>query len=243
MIPTVSVVMNTYNDDHVHLDHAIQSVLNQENVIIDLVICSVEGDCNTERLAKYPCRVIYIPKKEHVGRGPRGCYQQINYALKYCIGEWFTFISGNDTMHPYKCITEVSVCQSAGAKVCYSAYNMCRGNMDYIETIYFGPYNWAEHVRGNFVSDASMIRMEVLKELLPFREDQGNFAFWDLWLRLAITERDGDNSHYFVYNPTPTWNYRQNRGSMHSQRKKNIYTKMEYQQEKERFIQQYKGKR
>jgi hypothetical protein len=54
-----------------------------------------------------------------------------------------------------------------------------------------------------------------LKKYAPFSEKWGNFAYWDLWLR--IYQGEGD---VFIYNPQPTWNYCLSPNSLHIKRQK-----------------------
>ena len=78
------------------------------------------------------------------------------------------------------------------------------------------PYSRELHLRGNYVSDCSLVRWAVLRRYLPLREEWGNAAFWDLWLRVA----EGEGEEAFTYNPEPTWVYRITAGSRHMRRRR-----------------------
>ena len=88
---SVSVIMNTYNENRLYLVQAIEGYLNQEKINVDLIISIVEDDKNFNFIKeKYPNIILCIStKKEHPGRGVKGIFYQLNKATKYIKQDWF----------------------------------------------------------------------------------------------------------------------------------------------------------
>ena len=206
--PTVSVIINTYNEDPDKLRQAVQSYENQQGVNVQIIISTVRGDPS----------VSYGKKHTVICSEDPGIYEQLNAACNLIGGEWFCYASGNDVAEPTKCIKEINQCLKTGKLVCYSAYTIVDENLENPILRGFQQYSYQDHLVGNFVSDCAMINTNLLKKFLPFRNEQyGNHAYWDLWLR--IYENLGD---VFCYLPEATWKYRQESKSAHIQRKKNV---------------------
>lgn len=214
--------MNTVNEDRNYLNVAIESYLNQNGIEIELIISTVENDVNIDYIKEnYPkCVIVEIPLENHpISKGiksPLGSFLQLNHALKYMTGDWFTFASGNDFAYPYKCALEVESAKKADKLICYSAFNHVNSDGFFTRGASFHSYDREKHQKGNFVSDCAMIHKSIVDKYLPFRTELNNYAYWDLWLR--VYEGEGN---VFVYNSVPTWGYRQNQNSMHLERARN----------------------
>ena len=213
--------MNTVNEDRNYLVVAIDACLNQIGCDVELLISTVEGDKNINFIKeKYPSvLIVTMPLKDHplstVGKSPKGSFLQLNNALPYITGDWFTFASGNDFLYSNKFSLEIECCKNQGKEVCYSAYDYVNDNGDLIKHQYFHDYDFDKHMIGNFVADCSMISRRLVDKYLPFKVELNNYAYWDLWLRIRKEE-----GNVFTYNPVPVWGYRQDTNSMHVKRSK-----------------------
>lgn len=212
-----TVIMNTYNENETHLIQAIESYLKQEGADVELIISSIEGDKNEYIFKQFPVKVTYFPKDLHPGKCPLGSFLQLNSALKLMTGEWFCFASSNDIAKPNKIAQEIDYCQKARKLICYSAYQFADNDLNLGAVQPFYSYDYEKHLHGNFVSDCALIHKSIVDKYLPFKTEYNNYAYWDLWLR--VYEGEGN---VFVYNPNPTWVYRQSSTSMHVKRAKDL---------------------
>jgi len=210
-----SIIMNTFNEKIEYLIPAIESYLSQEGCEIELIISTIEDDVNVELIKeKYPeVKLEIMKRKDHPGKSPLGSFLQLNNALKHITGDWFCFASSNDLAYPFKIRKEIDTCMRFNRQVCYSAYNNINTVGAILDTIRFNDYNYKRHLQGNFVSDCALISTKLLNRYMPFNTDLNNYAYWDLWLRIYKGE-----GNVFIYNRTPTWQYRQNPDSMHLSR-------------------------
>jgi len=200
--PKVSVVMNSYNEKPKYLIEAIESYLNQKDVIVELIVSTVRGDSCIDICKKYPLKLV-------INEVP-GIYSQLNAGMKAATGDWITYASSNDKALDTKLIDEVNMCINNNKEVCYSSFYKCDPTLNVKSTMKFSPYNYETHLKGNFVSDCALFSKRLLDKYLPFEEEYGNFAYHSFWLR--VFEGEGD---VFVYNDNPTWLYRINNKSRH----------------------------
>ena len=206
----VTIIMNSYNDNQDQLKEAITGYQTQAiGCGIDFILSTVDNDPSIETAIAMDIEKISISPE-------RGIFKQLNHALQFAEGNWFCVASGNDKALPNKLIDEHKLLEKTGKLVCYSAFYSTDRTLNITSTNKFHPYNYKKHLVGNFVIDNAMVSMEVLKRYLPFREELGNDAFWDMWLR--IYEGEGD---VFVYNPVPNFLYRLDGKGRHFQKKKN----------------------
>jgi len=233
----VSVIMNTLNEDVELLQRSIESYLNQVRIDLQLIISTVAEDKNIPFIQnKYPeIQIIEMLKELHPFfhgiKSPKGSFLQLNNALPFVKGEWFTFASGNDYAYSNKLATEIELCIKREKEVCYSAYDMINSNNQLIKKIYFHEYDYKKHFTGNYVADSSVVSKRLVDKYLPFRVELNNYAYWDLWLR--IFEGEGD---VFCYNNHPTWAYMQDENSMHIKRWKDEKAMAEAEMDKERML-------
>jgi len=233
----VSVVMNTVNEDVFFLQRSIESYIQQVRVDMQLLISTVSGDKNIPFIQnKYPeIQIVEMPKELHPSfhgiKSPKGSFLQLNNALPFFKGEWFTFAGGNDYAYSNKLATEIELCIKREKEICYSAYDYINENNELIKKIYFREYDYEKHFIGNFVADSSIVSKRLVDKYLPFRVELNNYAYWDLWLR--IFEGEGD---VFCYNNHPTWAYMQDENSMHIKRWKDEKAMAEAEMDKERML-------
>ena len=204
----VSVVINSYNDDPNHLRAAINSYLNQIGVEVELIISTVQGD-KAISFAKAKGLKLVISEEP-------GIYRQLNAGIEKVSGDYFCFASGNDVAMRKKLKFEMDLLEKSGKSVCYSAFNVVDAKLMNHKTRSFHAYSYAKHLEGNFVSDCSLMKTEILNKYKPFNEIFDNMAFYDFWLRVA----EGEGEEAFLYNPVPTWLYRVTKDSKHVIRKK-----------------------
>ncbi len=207
MLPLVSIVINSYQNDPSHLKAALRSYLRQQDVKVQLIVSTVRGDSAVKICRRMKIRFVKNEKP--------GLYSQLNAALPLVKGEWFAYASGNDVALPTKLIDEIRCCCNSSGRVCYSAFYVADANLVAQRTATFYKYRYAQHLKVNFVSDLGLMRREVLDRFKPFREEYANHAYWDFWLRVA----EG-TTKAFVYNPKPEWIYRITNDSRHVRRTK-----------------------
>lgn len=209
--PGATVILNTYGDRPDELREAIESYLAQEDVAVQLVISTVEGDSALELVRSLytgepRVELSSIPLADHPGRGPEGIYLQLNRALACIRRPWWTYASGNDRALPSKLRDEIAACESSGKLVCYSSFFVGDRSLAVRRQARFQSYDFRAHLEKNFVSDCALVRTELLERLGGFRLECGNYAYWDFWLRAY--EACGE---IFAYNPKPEWIYRASR--------------------------------
>ena len=217
---TASIIINTYNDDQLLLDAAIDSYLEQKEVDIQIILTTVEGDPALETLnlkyanhSQIDCCICAL--EQHPGRGPEGIYFQLNAATALIKHHWFAYASGNDVALPTKIRDEIDICIAQNKKVCYSAFIVTDHRLNHRELRSFKNYDYDRHLKGNFVNDCALVESALLKKYLPFDETHGNHAYWDLWLRIFKGE-----GNVFSYNSKASWLYRTTQSSQHVMRRK-----------------------
>lgn len=93
-VPTVSVVMTTYNCVK-YLEHAVRSLQSQTLTNWELIVVddrSTDGtDVQLRALAEEDDRIVYLHNRHNVG-----CYAAKNTAIAYARGEWLTFHDADD---------------------------------------------------------------------------------------------------------------------------------------------------
>jgi len=222
--PIITVLVATMNERPEWLKKSLDSHL-ANHIDKQIIVSTFLQDKNISLLRQYENRnQIEINYCDHVkhskfGYSPCGVYFQINSALHLIRGKWFYYFSSNDYVSETKMKDELNMLNETSAKVCYSAFNVF-GEQDYKQKqrTFRSEYSYPAHIRGNYVSDASLVNVEMLRKYLPYRSDlYGNLAHWDLWLR--IFEGEGN---VFCYNSKPAFYYRQNFDSMHNKRKSAI---------------------
>ena len=203
-----SIVINTFGGNQKHLVEAVESCLNQKSVDIQLIVSTVTGDKSIKTLRRHNVELMINDRPS--------IYYQLNNALKKVKHEWWSYISGNDIMLPHKMSQEISLCIKKNKKICYSDYNVMNHDMSkHIKTNSFFDYSFQKQLEGNFVNDAATVHKDVLDKYGPLSEEFDNLGYWDFWLRIGKKHPE-----YFIYNPSPVFNYRLSNESRHVKRKK-----------------------
>ena len=209
MKPKVSVVMNCLQNQPDWLVVAVDSLLdNRDTVDLQLIISTVRGDPS---IALAKARGL-----EFVTTYRPSIYRQLNAALPLVTGDYFCCVAGNDKTLPDRFIREVSVLEiNEGKKVVYTAFSIADEDLNITGVNRYRPtYSYSAHLKGNYMADDSLMRREILDRYAPFRQEYGNYAYYDFWLRVAEGE-----GNVFVYYPEPTWIYRISKTSRHIRKK------------------------
>jgi hypothetical protein len=211
----VTVIMNTFNERIDWLKASIAVVSPQ----VDMLIVSVcEGDTNYEWLMKHTpdnVVVVVLPYSQQLGKCPQQSFRQINNAIAHVDTKYVSWTSSDDLMSASKYQDELDLLVGFDKKVCYSDYYMTDENLSVTKRISLGKYDHARHLKGNFVSDLSLMETALLTKYGLQGDKFRNYAFWDMWLR--IYEGEGD---VFINNAEPTWYYRQDPESTHIKRQR-----------------------
>ena len=230
MNPRVSIVMNSYRDDPSRLRAAIRSYRKQCGVQLQLIVSTVQGD--------RAIRIAQAKADKVVVNAHAGIYSQLNAALSHVTGDWYAYASGNDTALPTKLADEIALCEQQQKVVCYSDFRVVNEVDGTTTSTKFFEYDYARHLRGNFVSDLGLVRRDILDKYSPLREQYANMAYWDFWLRVA--EGEGD---VFVYNSKPEWVYYVTRSSRHVQRLSSVSARQENTMLRQRMLADHRNKR
>lgn len=227
-----TVIMNTYNENPIYLKQAIESYKTQKDV--QIIISTLEDDSNLKIYDNgYVDVVVFSSKKNHPGKCPKGSFYQLNRALEFIKGDYVCFASSNDVSLPKKLSMEQEMCIN-GKKVCYSSYIKTNANLKNRKLITFHDYDYKRHLQTNFVSDCTLIETELFLKYTPFDLELNNYAYWNLWLKIYQGE-----GNVFVYNPKPTWLYRQDEDSMHIKRRKDPTLVRKHKLDKAKMLSQY----
>jgi len=217
-MPYVTILINTFNERKEWLKQTINSYLNNKAVRKQIIVCTLPTDANLQYLKTVPEIELHLCNvKDHPGKSPQGTFYQINSVIKShdLKGDWFCFMSSNDYVNHDRMIKEIEQCIVNKKSICYSAFDEFQEEINHRKTRYFFPYEFKKHLKGNFVSDAALIKTNLLKQYAPFKYlELGNYSYWDFWLR--IYEGEGNVFHYYSES---TWSYRLNNDSMHLQRR------------------------
>lgn len=199
-----TAIINTHNGNASHLKAAIEGYLGQRGVEMQVIVSIVDGDQNTGLISGYPVEIATLPADQHAGHRPEGSFQQINNAIPLINHEWMMWGAGDDIPLQNKAHDEISLCLRTKKKVCYSNIAHVNEDLSVRFVSKLGVYNYQRHLAGNFVSDCSCMRTELLRKYTPFNwKKWGNFCYWDMWLR--IYENEGG---VFCHNSNYTWLYR-----------------------------------
>ena len=202
----VTVIMNSYQESESNFRRAVESVLNNKDVKIQLIVSTVKGDMCEIWSKDYELELVINEKP--------GIYEQINATTPKISGDFICYASSNDIMYDYKLKKESDLLILQNKEICYSNYdilNLIDNTQIYKE---LGDYSYEKHLVGNFVSDCAMISKKIFNEFTPFKVEYKNHAFYDFWLR--VYEKYGD---VFINNKQTTWKYIVTKDSSHYKRK------------------------
>jgi len=219
MKPKVSVIFLTYRERPQWLLAAIDSVLRQDDVSVQLIVTTVKDDPAVEVALRKGLEVLVNDRP--------GIYYQLNNALPLVAGDWFTIAGGNDVLLPTKFIDEVRLCQERSRKVCYSDWYTADALLENRKCSPCREYSYDLHMTiGNIVPDNAMTTRSIIDEYGPFRSDLfDDIALYDFWLLVA----EGEGEDVFIHNRKPEWIYRCSSDSRHTRRKRDRVARQRYQ--------------
>ena len=226
--PLISVIINTINEREDYLTAAIDSYLNQERIEVQLIISTIAEDSSIKVAERYGDKVEVRVSET------KGIYEQLNNAIMFVKGEYFTILSGNDVACKDKLWNEYYSCIEQCKLICYSNYYKCDKDLNIGKTIKFKEYSITDHLQGNMVNDGALVHSSLLKHL-PFDTEWGNHAFYDYWLR--IYKKLGN---VFAFNPVPAFYYRVNKHSNHIKRKYNADEKQDNKDKVQKLLEHHK---
>ena len=205
MFNPVTVIVNSFGEREDVFGAAMQSILDAapSQVILSTVVSDeCTGWVDDSRIE------IVLSEEPSV-------YGQLNKAIPFVRMPYVCYASSNDTMYPHKLKDEVSILEESGMGVCYSSFDKMYPDTMHRTVHISRGYSYSKHLRGSIVSDCAMIKTDILRKYYPFKEEYGNKAFYDFWLR--VYEGEGD---VFINNRNPTWCYVIHNDSSHIQRRK-----------------------
>jgi len=216
----VSVVINTLNENPKYLYEAIRSCVKQNGADVQVILSTVKGDPCLAMGKRFELKVV---ENDH-----SGIYYQLNNALPFVTGDWFFCFSGNDLAMPNKCAQEIACCRR-GKLICYSDFE-CIDIKEKVTARHISkPYSYQANLAGQFFYDDAMMHRSILDRFAPFREEFGNCAYWDFWLRVA----EALGPQVFAYCPGAMGiKYRMLGTSQHHRRKLDKKAKMRYEADK-----------
>ena len=220
-IHNITIIINSYSPKKEDLLRSINSCLNQTNVIVSLIIVTVENDITisiVEELNHKDIELVVCLLKDHPGKGPKGIYYQLNQGLKLVKTRFFSYFSSNDIMYPTKSYNEITnIIQNKGI-FCFSRLMCIKGNQKGISDFPKQHMNYKTLIRCNFINDCATIDLFRLKKPIVFNYEKcGNFCYYNLWLEIISTYGEGS----MLLNDRAEWDYIIEEKSQHCIREKN----------------------
>ncbi len=187
-IPTVSIIIPTYNRAHL-VDRAIQSVLDQTYQDFELIVVDDASTDNTEEVVKSfkDKRIRYICLQKNKGGAAAR-----NTGIEASNGEYIAFQDSDDEWLPEKLEKQMKVFENASPEVgvVYTGFLRIKdGRESYI------PYSWVtqkegnihkELLKGNFVTtQAAVVKKKCFEVAGMFEERLPCLQDWELWIRVS----------------------------------------------------------
>ena len=205
-----TIIINSYSPTETDLTNSIDSCLKQENVIIKIIIVTIEDDITNEIIKKnYSSNnnitVIVVKKNDHPGKGPKGIYYQLNQAYSKINTRFVSYFSSNDIMYSTKIINEINCLLNNKAIFCFSKYISIFPDTNEKQTYnYKNIMNYENLLKGNYINDCATIDISKLDKKIEFNyEKYGNTCYWHLWL--SLLQKYGEK--YMCYNDNIEWEY------------------------------------
>ncbi len=187
-VPTVSVVIPTYNGFH-FIARAIESVLSQTQPVLEIIVVDDGStDLTVDVVRKYPIRLV---AKANGGPGSAR-----NAGIEVSSGEWVAFLDHDDSWHPAKNETQCKfISDHVSAIFCEKSINS--------DNLGFQDFFWC-NLGGN--PSGMMIRRSVLNALNGFDGDKRLMGVddYDFWLRfIAAGYKYKTTSTLYNFTPAP----------------------------------------
>lgn len=187
----MSVVIPNFNRGHL-LPGAVESVLRQTGVELEVLVCDDGSADNSESVVKSLCdsRVRWIP-----GRHTGGPSAPRNRGIAAASGEWIAFLDSDDTWCEGKLEAQLLLLRATGASTCVTnAYRHIPGHERDATLLHDrlpSPIRLSQQLSANLVITSSVVvRVNTLRGVGGFPEKPARSIFEDyaLWLRLAQIE-------------------------------------------------------
>ena len=205
-----TIIINSYSPTETDLINSINSCLKQENVIIKIIIVTIEDDItikivNDNYSSNNNITVIVVKKKDNPGKGPKGIYYQLNQAFLDIKTRFVSYFSSNDIMYPTKIMNELNCLLNNDAIFCFSKYVSIFPDTNEKQPYnYKNIMNYENLLKGNYVNDCATIDISKLDKKIEFNyEKYGNTCYWHLWL--SLLQKYGEKCMY--YNNNIEWEY------------------------------------
>jgi len=215
--PTVSVIIPTYNRKE-ELRRAIESVLVQENVSLEVLICDDGSTDGTIEMVS-----SWADARVRLLTGPRGGRPAIprNRGIKAAQGEWLAFLDDDDEWLPEKLQTQLKFAEEKGyLAITTNALRIKPGQED---SLLFHTCNIPEHLSFDVllsvnyaITSSVIVHHSLFERVEGFPECKNLIGREDyaLWLRIAsITPFGYIREPYVLYTDMPTQSIRRQGGS------------------------------
>lgn len=199
MEPLVSAVITTYRRDEEILKRAIESVLNQTYLNIELIIVDDNGVNSTyhKMVKKLVGNLNQDNMSLIVHEKNKGVQRARNNGLEKAHGEYIAFLDDDDEWLPNKIAKQVEVFQTStddnlGLVYCwYNTVTVDSNNRKKLSLItspkYDNDHVIIELLRKNFIGSTSLplLKKEYVQEVGGFDESLPSSQDLDLWVRMA----------------------------------------------------------
>lgn len=186
--PLVSVVIPVYNGANFLAD-AVQSALNQTYRNIEIIVVndgSTDHGATREVALSFGERIRYFEKENG------GCGSAFNWGIRHMRGDFFSWLSHDDTYDPTKIERQIEVLSErrGAAKIACCAYRVLDDStgrispQHYYDVEEFGSKPLYGLFRGAINGNCLLIRSEAFKEINLFDESLRTTQDYDLFYRL-----------------------------------------------------------
>jgi glycosyltransferase involved in cell wall biosynthesis len=184
-MPSVTCVMPTFQQAQ-YLDEAVDSILGQTHRDLRLLIVSVEGDDETNRIvdvmvADQPDRIANI-------RSKYACIpHQMNLGFSRVNTDYAFLAASDDVWLPTICENSVKIAEDTAALVVYPKWYIGDAKACIVSERSDVPkaFDLAKFEQRCYVTDCSLVFTEAFKRFLPMRLESGWHYIYDLWKRMA----------------------------------------------------------
>lgn len=179
----VSIIIPFYNC--VYIDQAIQSALAQSYENIEVIVVNDGSTKYEEKIKPFLSRIKYYWKSNG------GTASALNAGIKAASGEYFCWLSSDDTYEPNKVAKQIEFMKSQHAEVSYSAYVMIneqsRPISGILGTEISNPVTFYRTLKKVCVINGCtvMMKMNVFQEVGLFNETYPFAHDYELWLRVV----------------------------------------------------------
>lgn len=186
--PLVSVVIPVYNGANFLAD-AVLSALNQTYRNIEIIVVN---DGSTDRGATREVALSFGERIRYFEKENGGCGSAFNWGIRHMRGDFFSWLSHDDTYDPTKIERQIEVLSErrGAAKVACCAYRVLDDStgrispQHYFDVEEFGSKPLYGLLRGAINGNCLLIPSEAFKEISLFDESLRTTQDYDLFFRL-----------------------------------------------------------